>query len=150
VHQTRVAIRRLRSVLRVFRAATDCAALRAFDAGLREAVAVLGPARDWDVFQGGMARRSRTPSTRNRASAFRRAAEARRAEAYRAVAAMLAGPGWRLLLVEGIALLLARPWREGATEERLALLDAPAAEFGRQVLTGAGSGCAAPARPSTS
>ncbi len=135
VHQTRVAIRRLRSVFRVFRAATDCPALRAFDAGLREAVAVLGPARDWDVFQGGIAREIADAFDEEpRIASFRRAAEAKRAEAYRAVAAMLAGPGWRLLLIEGIALLLARPWREGAAEERLALLDAPAAEFGRQVL----------------
>lgn len=135
VHQTRVAIRRLRSVFRVFRAATDCAALRAFDAGLREAVSVLGPARDLDVFQGGMAREIADAFDEEpRIASFRRAAEAKRAEAYRAVVAMLGAPAWRLLLIEGIALLLARPWRHGATEDRLALLDAPAAEFGRQVL----------------
>ncbi|MBP0466485.1 CHAD domain-containing protein [Roseomonas sp. PWR1] len=135
VHQTRVALRRLRSVFRVFRAATDCAALRAFDAGLREALTVLGPARDWDVFQTGIAREIADAFDEDpRIASLRRAAEARRAEAYEAVAAMLAGPAWRLLAIEGIGILLLRPWREGAEEERLAMLDAPAAPFGRAVL----------------
>lgn len=47
VHQARVALRRLRAVLRVFRRA--CALPDDLLEGLHELMAALGPARDWDV-----------------------------------------------------------------------------------------------------
>ena len=47
VHQARVALRRLRAVLRVFRRA--CALPDELMEGLHELMAALGPARDWDV-----------------------------------------------------------------------------------------------------
>ncbi len=136
VHQSRVALRRLRSVFRVFRAATDCAELRAIDARLREVLAVLGPARDWDVFLGGIVRQVEAafPGDK-RIAGLRRAAAAERKEAYAAVLAMLGGPAWRLLLIDAIGLLLARPWRQAAEEVRLAALAAPVEEFGRAVLS---------------
>lgn len=135
VHQMRVALRRLRSLFRVFRPLTDCAALRALDARLREVLAVLGPARDWDVFLGGIAAEvtAAFPADR-RIAALRRAAEAERKAAYGAVAAMLDAPGWRLLLIEAVGTLLARPWREGAEPDRLAALAAPVEAYGRAVL----------------
>lgn len=135
VHQTRVALRRLRSVFRVFRAATDCAVLRAIDAQLRDVLAVLGPARDWDVFLGGIIRQIEAAfPEEKRIAGLRRAAEAQRRDAYAAVAAMLGGASWRLLLIDLVALLLARPWREDAEPQRLAMLAAPVAEFGRSVM----------------
>lgn len=135
VHQTRVALRRLRSVFRVFRAATDCAALRGIDARLREVLAVLGPARDWDVFLGGIVREVETafPADK-RIAGLRRAAEARKKEAYAAVLAMMAGPAWRMLFIDAVGLLLSRPWREADDEARLAALTTPVEGFGRSVL----------------
>ncbi len=47
VHQARVALRRLRAVLRVFRRA--CALPDELMEGLHKLMAALGPARDWDV-----------------------------------------------------------------------------------------------------
>jgi inorganic triphosphatase YgiF len=47
VHQARVALRRLRAALRLYRKA--CALPEPLLDGLRTLVAVLGPARDWDV-----------------------------------------------------------------------------------------------------
>lgn len=135
VHQSRVALRRLRSVFRVFRPLTDCAALRALDARLREVLAVLGPARDWDVFLGGIAAEvaAAFPEDR-RIAALRRAAEAERKAAYAAVLEMLEAPAWRLLLIEAVGTLLARPWRDGAEPDRLAGLDAPVEAYGAAVL----------------
>lgn len=50
VHQLRVAIRRLRSALRLFRGALPPGSDAAFAADLRWMAAVLGRCRDWDVF----------------------------------------------------------------------------------------------------
>lgn len=135
VHQARVALRRLRSLLRVFRAATDCVALRGLDARLREAVAVFGPARDWDVFLAGTGAEvaAAFPEDR-RIAALLRAAEQRRSAAYAGVSAMLAAPAWRLLLLDALATVLARPWRADAAAATGQALDAPVAAFGRAVL----------------
>ena len=135
VHQTRVALRRLRSVFRVYRRAADCAALRALDARLREVLAVLGPARDWDVFLGGIAAEvvAAVPADRRIEGLLRAAAKEREA-AYAAVVQMLDGAPWRVLLLDGLEFLLTCPWRDGAGEELRDALDAPAAAFGRAVL----------------
>jgi triphosphatase len=52
VHQMRVALRRLRSAVTVFRRLLDCPELEAANAGLKALSARLGPTRDWDVFLG--------------------------------------------------------------------------------------------------
>lgn len=50
VHQARVALRRLRSMLRIFRAVAGRERSRAWRGALAELSAALGAARDWDVF----------------------------------------------------------------------------------------------------
>ena len=50
VHQMRVAVRRLRSAIKVFRHAVRHPAVDAADAGLKALAAKLAPTRDWDVF----------------------------------------------------------------------------------------------------
>ncbi len=52
VHQMRVALRRLRSAVTVFRRVLDCAELQAATDGLKALSARLGPTREWDVFLG--------------------------------------------------------------------------------------------------
>jgi CHAD domain-containing protein len=54
VHQSRVAVRRLRSVLRAFRGVAADQVAGSLDAGLKALAAQLGPARDWDVFLSGI------------------------------------------------------------------------------------------------
>lgn len=135
VHQSRVALRRLRSVFRVFRAAADGPTLRGLDAQFREVLAVLGPARDWDVFLGGIGRdiAAAFPGER-RIQGLLKAARARRDAAYDAVLAMLAAPAWRLLLIDATGVLLRQPWRTEGTDGARALLDAPVREFARAIL----------------
>ena len=50
VHQMRVAVRRLRSAIKVFQSAVDSPEVAAADRGLKALAAKLAPTRDWDVF----------------------------------------------------------------------------------------------------
>lgn len=50
VHQMRVAVRRLRSAIKVFRRAVACPSVDVVDAGLKALAMRLAPTRDWDVF----------------------------------------------------------------------------------------------------
>ncbi|MDI3306679.1 MAG: CHAD domain-containing protein [Acetobacteraceae bacterium] len=136
VHQMRVALRRLRSVLRVFRPAARCPAVEDFGAGLKALARLLGPARDWDVFLAGLgAEAAAALGPDRRISALLKAAEARRQAAYLALRQELDGPGFRRLVLDGLALLLRRPWREAAEDtERQALLSAPLPEFAARLL----------------
>ncbi|MCK8787466.1 CHAD domain-containing protein [Roseomonas sp. NAR14] len=122
VHQMRVGLRRLRSVLKAFRPAVDGPALRAFDAGLQALARLLGPARDWDVFLGGMAAdlAAALPggaAGEPRLAALLRAGEAAREAAYAALREALDGEAFRRLMLEALALLLERRWRDGAAED---------------------------------
>lgn len=111
VHQMRVALRRLRSVLRAFRPAAGGPALEAFDTGLRDLGRLLGPARDFDVFLAGLGGRltAAIPDDR-RIAALIRAAEARRTAAYAALRTALDGVGFRRLVLEGLSVCLLQPW----------------------------------------
>ena len=135
VHQLRVALRRLRSVLKVFRPITGCKQGRALDGALKEILGLLGPARDWDVFLAGVGANMAAllPEDKNLKSLLR-AAEAKQQAAYGALAEALDGPGWRGAVICGLSFLLERPWRAGADAERLGLLDRPPQDFGAHVL----------------
>ena len=135
VHQLRVAMRRLRSVLKVFRPVTDAPQGRALDEALQGFLKLLGPARDWDVFLAGIGAEMADllPDDR-RMRALLRAAEAERQTAYKGLAEALDGPAWRGLLLAGIAFLLHKPWRDGADPERLERLEAPPQDFAALVL----------------
>jgi CHAD domain-containing protein len=111
----RVAVRRLRSVLRAFRPAVGPApAVREFDAGLKRLAARLGAARDLDVFLGGLgAEVAAAVPGEARIAALLRAVEDRRRAAYAALReAELDAPGFRLLVLDGMALVAGRPWRD--------------------------------------
>jgi triphosphatase len=66
VHQVRVAVRRVRSALRLFSPHLESHAKRLFEDELRHAGQTIGEARDWDVFCDEiMAKVSETPEARN-------------------------------------------------------------------------------------
>lgn len=132
VHQLRVALRRLRSVLKAFRGAARGPALDGLDESLKVLARRLGPARDWDVFLDGLAAEAGAALGEDRRlSALVRAAEAKRDAAYAALRRELDGPGFRRLALDGVSLLLRRPWRD---EADAAALDAPLAEFAAALL----------------
>lgn len=138
VHQMRVALRRLRSLLRAFRPACDGPSLRAFDAGLKGLAAVLGPARDWDVWLGGLgAEVAAALPEEPRIAALHDAATARRAAAYAALRPVLEGPAFRRIAWEAVALTHRRPWRaedgaEAAGRRAEALPDFAAGLLGKR------------------
>ncbi len=133
VHQLRVALRRLRSALKNFRPAIRCDAVDGFDKELGLLARRLGPARDWDVFLGGLgaALAAAVPGDK-RCAQLIKAAEARRDAAYASLREALDGPAFRRLVLDGIALVALTPWRELDTPAPL--LDLPVAEFGASLL----------------
>ncbi|WBV42110.1 CHAD domain-containing protein [Pseudoroseomonas cervicalis] len=99
VHQMRVAARRLRSCLKLFRPLLDSPELRALEAGLRDLARALGAAREWDVFLSGMAvELGAALGTEPRWTRLLRRAEERRLAAYAGLAALLRGPEFRALI----------------------------------------------------
>ena len=126
VHQMRVALRRLRSAIRAFRPAVDGPALRSVDGRLKALASLLGPARDWDVFLGGLgAELAGALPGDPRMAALLVAARDRRDHAYADLAAHLRGPDFRLLLWDLCALVACAPWQAeegGAVEDFAAAL----------------------------
>jgi triphosphatase len=135
VHQMRVALRRLRSALKLFRRAVDGPAIQSLLPELRALSAVLGPARDWDVFlaETGAAVGAAFPAERAVARLLAAAAH-RRAAAYTALAAHLHGPGFRALTIRLAWLAAARPWEAEAGPDQEALLAKPLAAFAARAL----------------
>ena len=137
VHQMRVAARRLRSVLKLFRpqpgfGGLDSPSLRALDKGLGEVASRLGPARDWDVFLGGIgAALGEAAGVEKRVTALLRAAGAERDAAYAALRAVLEGAPWRLLLLDAVAAARLQGWRAEVGD---AAYEAPLAPFAAEVM----------------
>lgn len=110
VHQSRVAIRRMRSVLKLFYPAVMPhlvpGVMGAFDARLKALASALGPARDLDVFLGGIAQRLQAAlpddkRLRPLVAAARRA----RIDAYRPLPGLLTGPAFRATIWMGFTLI---------------------------------------------
>ncbi len=125
VHQGRVATRRLRSALSLYKHALPSAELTEANAALQHCAATLGAARDWDVFLLGAGTRvEEAAATDTRMAALLRAAKRRRQLAHAELSAFLAGPAFRRLeLALGLAASL-RPWERGMDHETLTIATA--------------------------
>ena len=132
VHQARVATRRLRSALSLYRHAATCPELAELAEALKHCAARLGAARDWDVFLDGAAKRlAEIGQGDRRISLLLRTAARRRAEAYAELRAFIASPEFRRLEI-GLACAAAlRPWERAADA---AALDRPTRVFGAEML----------------
>jgi len=102
VHEMRVAVRRARSAIALFRPAVGCPAVDAATVGLKALADRLAPARDWDVFvaETAAAVAEVLPDDAS-LRRLRAAAERRRRHAYAALREWLRSPAFRRL---GIAL----------------------------------------------
>ncbi|MCS6932515.1 MAG: CHAD domain-containing protein [Acetobacteraceae bacterium] len=123
VHQMRVALRRLRAILRLFRDCTGAPALLRLEGELKALAGRLGPARDWDVFLAGIG--AEVPAAVGedaRLVPLLRKARAAREEAYDGLRDALGEPEFRLLALD-IAEAAARPeaWRAAAPAADTAL-----------------------------
>jgi CHAD domain-containing protein len=112
VHQMRVAVRRLRSAIGLFRRAAAGNALAEAADELKALMALLGPARDWDVFLAGTGVEIAVafPDDAD-VGALLAAARRRRGAAYRALQAHLRGPAFAMLGVRLAWLAAMRPWQ---------------------------------------
>jgi triphosphatase len=135
VHQMRVAFRRLRSGLRIFRPLIPREASAAPVEDIRWLNGFLGPARDWDVFldEGMVPMLAHFPRKRG-LSLFRARAETICQTHHRTLREALADPRYRNL-TEGFAKWLDdRAWREKLNEEQRERLAQPALDFATRLL----------------
>lgn len=135
VHQVRVALRRMRSALTVFRPAIPRNITGAWAEQMRQCASALGPARDLDVFisegLAPLAKHLPQPG----AKSLLAVAERHRAMAYEAVRSMLESTEYRRFKKEFRAWLATESWRNAVlTEHQRARLDANAVAFARKTL----------------
>ena len=135
VHQMRVAFRRLRSGLKIFRPLIPREASAALVENIRWLNGFLGPARDWDVFlEEGMAPMLAHFPRKRGLALFRAKAETLRQTHHRTLREALADPRYRNL-TEGLAKGLEdRAWREKLNEEQRERLAQPALDFATRLL----------------
>jgi inorganic triphosphatase YgiF len=101
VHQMRVAVRRLRALVSIFRDDLDKTVHAFLSAELRWLQRQLGPARDWDVFvDGTLEPLHRRLGTELAVETMRREARALRDAAYEASAGALSAPRYTELLLK--------------------------------------------------
>ena len=130
VHVMRVAVRRLRSALSVFRRVADGPTFAAMQPQLAALAETLGAARDWDVFLAGtcqdvMAAMPDEP----RLQVILALAGKRREAAYAALRQEFGSPAFRQLSVALVQMAALRPWLTEADEEHRAKLAAEAGAF---------------------
>lgn len=135
VHQMRVAVRRLRSALMLFRRAAAAPLLEDVKDGLKALNAVLGPPRDWDVFATGTGRAVGAAFPEDRAVLrLLTAAERRRISGYAALREHLDSDGFRRLCLRLSALAGTSAWLDGVEPEQRSLLDGDLTEFAAKAL----------------
>ncbi len=110
VHQARVAARRLRGLLKIFKPLAQDAAALALDAALDALAAEFDAARDLDVFVGEVWETVAPGATFGGRDDFERSLKAARANAYLRMEAALASAATRDVLLEAAAWLEAGAW----------------------------------------
>jgi triphosphatase len=121
VHQMRVALRRLRSAISLFRRQTDCPALAEVVDSLRLTGRKLGAARDWEVFALGAGARLGAMFPDDAPMQELLAAAKRKQNAgYAALREYLDGPDWRCLGIALACLCASRPWEDDRDGEEAA------------------------------
>ncbi len=135
VHQMRVALRRLRACLSVFRRAVGGPSVDAVTTEARHLAALLGPARDWDVFCAETGAAVVAAFAEDKAVArLLAAAERRRRESYTALAAFLGGAEFRCFGIRLAALAGGTAWQAELTPEQKEMLAVDMTAFAARVL----------------
>jgi CHAD domain-containing protein len=136
VHQMRVAVRRLRSAIKVFRRAVRCAAVDTADADLKALAQRLAPARDWDVFvTETCARVTAAFPTQQQLQRLLAAAERRRLACHVELRTYLHGVEFRRLGIELACLAGGKAWQATLGEAEETELATPLDDFAGHVLS---------------
>lgn len=137
VHQVRVAVRRLRAALTVFKEMLPPDQYERVGAELRWLGGALGPARNWDVFTGGiLAKVDSELLGGDDYAALARRAEQERTAAHAAAAAALRSTRYTRTMLELARWLATRGWRDQPVSEGSALLMAPIGKLAPDLLAG--------------
>ncbi len=130
VHQMRVAVRRMRSALSIFRRASGGPEEAELAKALKMLAGRLGAARDWDVFLTGTAAavQSAFPADK-RIAALIAAAVRKRQAAYAALSADMASQPWQTMALNLALLPTRRPWASTDQPEQLDLLASPVTQY---------------------
>jgi len=136
VHQMRVAMRRLRSVLGLFNRTFSAPDFCAFRDEAKRIANLMGEARNWDVFTALLRAGPLTsfPHEPGFAPMLQQCADYR-AAGYGAVRNLLADPATTIFLLRIEVFLARHGWRNGLPVEALADLTAPAQNFAAANLT---------------
>jgi len=136
VHQLRVALRRLRSALGIFRKRIVLPELEDIRTRARDIASALGPARECDAFrQNALAGPFRDQPNRLAAAArLLEAVESRRVDSYVAARRVIDDTATSLFVLDVYSFLLKRSWRTALGPEDLGLLTSPARDFAGEVL----------------
>ncbi len=135
VHQMRVALRRLRAGLSVFRRAVGGPSIEAVTAEARHLAGLLGPARDWDVFCAETGAAVNDAFADEKAVArLLAAAERRRRDAYVALSAFLGSAAFRSFGIRLAMVACGTAWQAELTEEQREMLAGDLTAFAARVL----------------
>jgi triphosphatase len=135
IHQMRVALRRLRAVLAMFKRALPCPQFDTFRAEAKRIASALGPARDCDVFldlivTGPQVHYPQEASFETLIAAL----EERRLTGYSQALAIVDEPATTLFVLRMQEFLARHSWRSGLSDEELPRLTEPAPAFAADVL----------------
>ncbi|MCA3556516.1 CYTH and CHAD domain-containing protein [Aestuariivirga sp.] len=136
IHQLRVALRRLRSALGIFRRRIVLPELKDIRARARDIASALGPARECDAFrQNALAGPLHGQPGRLAAAApLLEAVERRRVESYAAARRTIDDAATSLFVIDVQTFLLKRSWRTALGPQDLGLLTLPARDYAGEVL----------------
>lgn len=135
VHQMRVAVRRLRSAMRLFERFIASSENSWIEGELKWLAGELGQARDWDVFTTHtLDLAGKTAASRAAVDAIAKAADKRRRAAHAAVERAVASPRYTALMLTLGGWLEEDRWCERLDPAGSSSLDAPLAECGRHLL----------------
>ena len=130
IHQMRVALRRLRSLLGLFHRSFPCAEFAQFRIAAKDLAATLGDARNWDVFlellRAGPVKAF--PENPGLADILAQS-EQRRQAAYETVRQLLAAPKTTCFILSLQAFVARHGWRNTQAPEALSRLTEPAKSF---------------------
>lgn len=135
VHQMRVALRRMRAALAMFKRALPCAEFDLLRGEAKVIASAFGPARECDVFRataesGPLAH----PDRPENCDTLLATIEERRMAGYDSARSRLEDRDTTLFVLKVESLLARRAWRNALSGPELAQLTAPAAEFARHTL----------------
>lgn len=135
IHQMRVAARRLRSALSIYKKLLPPDQFTHFNGELKWLINTMGPARDWDVFlDETMTPLEKIPYGQGSLDCLSAAATDARDAGYIAVRDALASTRYSRLLIELAQWVDTKGWRNQAVSETSAMLFAPASTLACRVL----------------